>query len=138
MFCRLSENESDMEDRLSPSIHYLQKLGVEHTQQVFESSRWIFDMDPDMAFEVSLKVEFCYEQTVANHGFSQIFTSEDVELPCREVANYLEGINPKICARYLEYIINERHEVSPEFHDRLANLYLSMTLASRKRGDESK
>jgi Vam6/Vps39-like protein vacuolar protein sorting-associated protein 39 len=50
--CRLSEKESDMEDKLSPSIRYLQKLGPENVHQVFESSRWIFDMDSNMAFEV--------------------------------------------------------------------------------------
>lgn len=114
---QLSENQNDMEDKLAPSIRYLQKLGPEHLQQIFESSRWIFDMDSDMAFE--------------------IFTSEDVELPRREVVNYLDGINPKLSVRYLEYIIGERHEISPEFHDRLADLYFSMTLSTKKRGEET-
>jgi hypothetical protein len=59
-----------------------------------------------------------------------------VELPRPTVADYLEGIDPQICARYLEYLIQERHEETPIFHDRLAELYLSMTLAARKRGDE--
>lgn len=45
-----------MEDKLSPSIHYLQKLGIEHIQQVFELSRWIFNMDSAMAFEVGSKL----------------------------------------------------------------------------------
>ena len=54
------------------------------------------------------------------------------------MANYLDDIDPKICARYLEYIVDERHEISPEFHDRLAESYLSMTLSAKKHGDESK
>lgn len=32
--------------------------------------------------------------------------------------------------------MEERDELSPEFHDRLAEVYLNMTLSARKRGDE--
>ncbi|KAF8969138.1 vacuolar sorting protein 39 domain 1-domain-containing protein [Flammula alnicola] len=112
----LSANEEDMEDKLGPSIHYLQKLGPEYIDQVFNYSRWIFETDRDMAF--------------------QIFTSEDVELPRKAVADYLEHIDPSLCSRYLEYLISERQEETPAFHDRLAELYLSMTLAAKRRGDE--
>ncbi|KAF9007557.1 hypothetical protein BDQ17DRAFT_1350883 [Cyathus striatus] len=112
----LSEKETDIELKLSPSISYLQKLGPEHIDQIFNSARWIFDQDVDMAFE--------------------IFTSEDVELPRQPVADFLESIDPRICARYLEYLIDERQEDSHEFHNRLAELYLKMTLSAKKRNDE--
>jgi hypothetical protein len=42
-----------MEDKLSPSIYYLQKLGPEHLDEIFASSRWIFEKDSSMAFQVS-------------------------------------------------------------------------------------
>ncbi|KAF8207076.1 hypothetical protein K438DRAFT_1713917 [Mycena galopus ATCC 62051] len=113
---RLSESETDTEDKLSPSIYYLQKLGPEHLDEIFASSRWIFETDSSMAF--------------------QIFTSEDVELPRPAVADYLESINPLLCIRYLEFLIEERREESPSFHDRLAELYLKMTLAAKKRNDK--
>lgn len=61
-----------------------------------------------------------------------------MELPREDVANYLEEISPKICARYLEYLIEDRHEVLPTFHDRLAELYLNMILTAKKRNDEGK
>ncbi|KAF5327421.1 hypothetical protein D9619_004692 [Psilocybe cf. subviscida] len=109
--------EEDMEDKLSPSIQYLQKLGPEYIDEVFRYARWIFDTDKDMAF--------------------QIFTSDDVELPKKAVADYLESISPSLCARYLEYMIAERQEESAQFHDRLADLYLSMTVAAKKRGDQT-
>ncbi|KAK0495160.1 hypothetical protein EDD18DRAFT_1170925 [Armillaria luteobubalina] len=112
---QLSEEEEDMLDKLQPSIFYLQRLGPEYLELIFMASRWIFDADRNMAFE--------------------IFTSEDVELPRTAVADYLEGIEPSLCAKYLEYLIDERKEESTEFHDRLAELYLSMTLVARKRGD---
>jgi len=41
-----------MEDKLDPSIRYLQKLGPEYIGQIFTSSRWIFNLDPDRAFQV--------------------------------------------------------------------------------------
>ncbi|KAJ7236270.1 hypothetical protein B0H12DRAFT_1026995 [Mycena haematopus] len=115
---RLSEQETDMEEKLSPSIYYLQKLGPEHLDEIFASSRWIFETDSSMAF--------------------QIFTSEDVELPRPAVADYLESIDPLLCIRYLEFLIEERREESTGFHDRLAELYLKMTLAARRRNDKGR
>ncbi|KAJ7220172.1 hypothetical protein GGX14DRAFT_585899 [Mycena pura] len=113
---KLSEQENDMEDKLTPSIYYLQKLGPEHLDEIFSSSRWIFEKDSAMAF--------------------QIFTSEDVELPRPAVADYLESIDPLICIRYIEFLIEERREESYAFHDRLAELYLKMTLSAKKRNDK--
>lgn len=66
----------------------------------------------------------------------QIFTSEDIELPRQPVADYLEMIDPSICVRYVEFLIAERGEESPAFHDRLAELYLRMTVNTKKRTDE--
>lgn len=42
-----------MQDKLGPSITYLQKLGPEHIEHVFAASRWIFEQDRDLAFDVS-------------------------------------------------------------------------------------
>ena len=67
--------------------------------------------------------------------FIQIFTSEEVELPRGLVADFLEKLDPAICARYVEFLIAERTEESTVFHNRLAELYLNMTLAAKKHGD---
>ncbi|KDQ57202.1 hypothetical protein JAAARDRAFT_58670 [Jaapia argillacea MUCL 33604] len=115
---QLSNKESDVTDKLMPSINYLQRLGPEYLDLIFESSRWIFAQDRDTAF--------------------QIFTSEEVELPRQRVADFLESIDPEICAHYLEYLIHERAEEDPTYHDRLAQVYLSMTVRSKKRGDQEK
>ncbi|KAF8333851.1 hypothetical protein F5887DRAFT_991627 [Amanita rubescens] len=112
----LSEKEDDLDDKLMPTISYLQKLGPEHLEQIFKSARWVFEMNQDMAF--------------------QIFTSEDVELPRQAVVKYLDGVSITVCARYLEYIIAERQEEIPDFHDRLAVIYLDMTLAAKRKNDE--
>ncbi|KAF7320029.1 Rab guanyl-nucleotide exchange factor [Mycena kentingensis (nom. inval.)] len=112
----LSEDEPDMEEKLTPSINYLQKLGPEHLDEIFQSARWIFDKDSAMAF--------------------QIFTSEDVELPRPAVADYLESIDPALCIRYIEFLVEECKEESATFHDRLAELYLKSTLAAKKRNEK--
>lgn len=112
---KLSEKETDIRDRLGPSISYLQRLGPEHIDQTFKSSRWVFEQDADMAFE--------------------IFTTEEVTLPREPVATFLESLNLRFCARYLEFLIDERGEELPQFHNRLAELYLKMTRDAKKRGD---
>ncbi len=65
----------------------------------------------------------------------QIFTSEDVELPREAVSDYLEEFDLSLCAKFLEFIITERHEEATRFHDRLAELYLHMVLSSKKDSD---
>lgn len=125
-----------MEDKLDPSIRYLQKLGPEYIEQIFTSSRWIFNLDPDRAFQVNISRCFLI---LTDPIFLKIFTSEDVELPKQRVADYLESIDARLCARYLEYIIDERDKDGPTaIHNRLAELYLSMTLNAKKRNEESK
>lgn len=58
-----------------------------------------------------------------------------MELPRQAVADFLETIDPAICARFVEYLIDEKGDESTLFHNRLAELYLRMTLAAKKRGD---
>jgi len=52
------------------------------------------------------------------------------------VTDYLNKIDPALSARYIEYLIAEKGEESAVFHDRLAELYLNITLSARKGGDE--
>lgn len=40
-----------------------------------------------------------------------------------------------MCARYVEYLIQEKAEESAAFHNRLAELYLTMSMSARRRGD---
>lgn len=115
---QLSENEDDIRDKLDPTVSYLQKLGPEYLDQIFKSARWVFDQDREMGL--------------------QVFMSEDVELPRSHVVDYLEKIDPQISARYIEYLIEEKHEDGGMLHDRLAELYLSITISAKKRGDNQK
>ena len=48
----MSDDEEDPEENVGPTVRYLQKLGADHLELIFESSRWIFDVDLDAGLEV--------------------------------------------------------------------------------------
>ena len=121
-----------MKDKLGPSITYLQRLSPEYLDTIFQYSKWILNENSEMALEVSSVVNIFYTTLLIRR---KIFTSEEVELPPQQVANFLESVNRKFCARYLEFLIEERHEESYIYHDRLAELYLRMTVDAKKAGD---
>ncbi|KDN33706.1 hypothetical protein RSAG8_13202, partial [Rhizoctonia solani AG-8 WAC10335] len=108
----LSKEEDDPLDKYQPSIRYLQKLGPEYLELIFKSARWLFEEKPDMAFD--------------------IFTAEEVKLPPKEVADYLESIDPMLGMRLIEYLFAERQEESITFGDRLGGLYLRQTIKLKK------
>lgn len=114
---RLSEREADVEGKIRPTVTYVQSLGPEYMDQIFGAARWIYKLNSDAIFE--------------------IFTAEVVELPRSKVADFLEEeLDPALCSRYLEYLIEEREETSTLFHDRLAELYLDMALNSQKSNEQ--
>jgi len=59
-----------------------------------------------------------------------------VELPRGAVTDYLEKFDPHIATRYLEYLIDEKEEENNGFHDRLAELYLGITMTAKRKGEE--
>lgn len=48
----MAEKEEDEEEKLGPSIRYLQRLGPEHLAQIFEFSRWVINENKDQGFQV--------------------------------------------------------------------------------------
>jgi Vam6/Vps39-like protein vacuolar protein sorting-associated protein 39 len=120
-----------MKDKLGPSITYLQRLSPEYLDTIFQYAKWILNENSEMALEVSGMNIFYITLLIR----PKIFTSEEVVLPPQQVANFLESVNRKFCARYLEFLIEERHEESYIYHDRLAELYLRMTVDAKKAGD---
>lgn len=52
------------------------------------------------------------------------------------MTDFLERLDPAICSRFIEFLIAERGEISREFHDRLAELYLRMAVSAKRRGDD--
>lgn len=52
------------------------------------------------------------------------------------VTDYLEKLDPQTATRYLEYLIDEKGEQSASFHDRLAELYLGITMTAKRKSEE--
>lgn len=70
---------------------------------------------------------------------SQIFIADEPEveaLPRHRVAEYLEQLDKPTCVRYLEHIIDELGEAGPDFHDKLAELYLAEVRRQWIKGNE--
>ncbi|WOO80809.1 Vam6/Vps39-like protein [Vanrija pseudolonga] len=107
MLSEQAKDEDDPLDRYPPTIRYLQKLGPKHLQLIFDSSKWIFKEDPKRAL--------------------QIFTADEPEvdaLPRTDIVAFLEKENAESAVTYLEHLV-ELGDTNPDFHDKLAELYLS-------------
>jgi len=50
---RMAKEEDDPLDRYPPIIRYLQKLGPDHLDTIFDFSKWIFAEDPKRGLGVS-------------------------------------------------------------------------------------
>ncbi|XP_071079249.1 vam6/Vps39-like protein isoform X1 [Haliotis cracherodii] len=88
------------------TVQYLQHLGAEHLALIFEYSEWVLRKHP----EDGLK----------------IFTEDTPEiesLPRDEVLEFLERTGKDLAIPYLEHIISQCDDETPEFHNRLVHLY---------------
>jgi len=48
----MADAEEDSREKLQPTISYLQKLGPQYLQQIFDASHWVLETDSDIGFEV--------------------------------------------------------------------------------------
>ncbi|KAG0636115.1 vacuolar sorting protein 39 domain 1-domain-containing protein [Tuber brumale] len=103
------------EDERAPSlcgprrtIAYLQSLKANYIDLILEFSQWPLEVDPSFGME--------------------IFTadSENAEsLPRSKVVEHLQSRSTGFAIQYLEHVIHELGDQTPEFHTRLIWLYLS-------------
>jgi hypothetical protein len=110
----------------------LQKLGPEYFDLIIDNSKWVFDEDSKMGLQVSCA------QVPADF---EIFTADEPEveaLPREQVVNFLSKHNSSACVGYLEHVINDLGDASPDFHDKLAELYLAEVKAKSKSKDNGK
>lgn len=108
------EDES-VEDKVEPTVTYVQKLGPDYLDLIFTASDWVFSLSPSAGLDIF------------------IADREEVErLPRHAVSNHLAKIAPKEqYARYLEHIIHHLNENGPEFHERLIEIYMDRIRQSR-------
>ncbi|KAH7021442.1 vacuolar sorting protein 39 domain 2-domain-containing protein [Microdochium trichocladiopsis] len=104
------------------TVGYLQSLPPDKIDLVLEFAEWVLRRDPDLGMEVF------------------VADSENAEtLPRDRVVKFLGDISPELEARYLEHIIGELSDGTPDFHNRLVELLVQMLRNvedPEQRGDE--
>jgi len=89
------------------TVSYLQSLPSELIDLIFEFVRWPLEVDPAMAMEVFMA------------------DTENAEsLPRDRVFAFLEPIDKGLAQKYLEYVVDELNDLTPDLHQKLVVLYL--------------
>lgn len=112
-------------DDAAPALHgprrtiaYLKNLPPREVGLVFEYAEWTLRADPELAMEIF------------------VGDTENAEtLPRDKVVAYLAGIDTRLEERYLQHIISELNDLTPEFHNRLVELLVTR-LKSEPRGED--
>ncbi|KAL4905155.1 hypothetical protein BDW74DRAFT_19622 [Aspergillus multicolor] len=118
--------QSDSEEETAPQLHgpkrmvaYLQHLSPEHIDLILEFAEWPVREEPDLGMEIFLA------------------DTENAEtLPRQRVLDFLQGIDLKLAVRYLEHVIGELNDLTPDMHQRLAVLYLDRLQKHQGNEDE--
>ncbi|KKZ62258.1 6-phosphofructo-2-kinase/fructose-2,6-bisphosphatase [[Emmonsia] crescens] len=99
------------------TVAYLQNLPPEMIDLILEFAEWPVRTRPQLGMEIFLA------------------DTENAETLQRDkVLEFLENIDAKLAIRYLEHVIRELNEMSPDLHQRLLSLYLDR-LKQWKEGD---
>ncbi|PWY90645.1 hypothetical protein BO70DRAFT_376527 [Aspergillus heteromorphus CBS 117.55] len=102
------------EEDTAPQLHgpkrtvgYLQNLSPERIDLILEFAEWPVTEDPDLGMEIFLA------------------DTENAEtLPRDRVLGFLLGVDVNLAVRYLEHVIGELNDLSPDLHQKLLMLYL--------------
>ncbi len=89
------------------TVGYLQNLPPEMIDLVLEFAEWPLRSDPALGMEIFLA------------------DTENAEtLPRDKVVSFLQEIDVDLAVKYLEHVINELNDLTPEFHNRLVDAYI--------------
>ena len=116
---------SEKPDETVPTLHgpgrtiaYLQNLAPDMIDLILEFSEWILSADPESGMQVF------------------IADTENAEtLPRNRVVKFLGKISVDLEIKYLDHIITELSDMTPEFHNRFIELMVTR-LHEKPRGDE--
>jgi len=129
----MSEDEDDPEEKVGPTVRYLQKLGADHLEVILDASTWVFEQDKEAGLQVrpaSLR-SVCSPLTPSLCAQIFIADLEEVEtLPRHAVMAHLDKVGRDVCSRYLEHIIDVLDEQGADFHEKLIELYLAEVQSS--------
>ena len=111
-------SEGDCPDHLKGperTVAYLQNLDPSYIDLIFEFIRWPLAVEPKLGMDVF------------------ITDSENAEsLPRDRVLSFLKEVEERLAVEYLEHIIHELDDVTPEFHKDLIEEYLRQLKATSK------
>lgn len=116
--------QAEVEGEGGPELHgpkrtvaYLQNLSPDHVDLILEFAEWPIRTDPQLGMEIFLA------------------DTENAEtLPRHRVLDFLQGIDETLAVRYLEHVIGELNDMTPDLHQRLLVLYLDR-LKKHKSGE---
>lgn len=109
-----AKEDDEEEKKTPPQLHgpqrtvaYLQNLPPEMIDLILEFADWPLRADPELGMEIFLT------------------DTENAEtLPRQKVLDFLQKIDDKLATRYLEHVIGELNDLTPDLHQRLLVLYL--------------
>jgi hypothetical protein len=113
--------------RLPPTLHgpqrtigYLGNLPPEMIDLILEFAEWPLRADPEHGMEIFLA------------------DTENAEtLPRDKVVKFLKGIDTDLAVKYLEHVINELNDPTPEFHTQLVDAYFQELRSRQETESES-
>ena len=89
------------------TVAYLQNLPPDMIDLILEFAEWPLRKDPKLGMEIF------------------VADTENAEtLPRPKVLHYLQNIDRDLAVKYLEHIIHELDDLTPDFHQRLVNIYI--------------
>lgn len=103
------------------TVTYLQNLPPEKVDLITEFAEWPLRRDPDLGMEVF------------------VAETENAEtLPRNRILDFLEKIDLNLAVKYLEHIIHEWNDTTPQFHQRLVEIYVQRLKSNSFANDEER
>ena len=113
LLAKFGKNEAEEQVALAllgpqRTIGYLQQLPPDMIDLILEFAKWPLQEAPELGMEVF------------------VADTENAEtLPRDRVLDFLQDIDPLLAVQYLEHIIEELNDLTPDFHQRLIELHLA-------------
>lgn len=117
--------QAETEEESAPQLHgpsrtvaYLQNLSPEMIDLILEFADWPLRTDPASGMDIFLAE-----------------TENAAALPRPQVLEFLEKVDSSLAVRYLEHVIGELNDLTPDLHQKLLTLYLDR-LQKHKSGEQ--
>ena len=105
-----NDNEAEASPQLAGpqrTVAYLQNLPPDMIDLTLQFSEWPLKQDPELGMQIFLA------------------DTENAETLSRSrVLQFLEGIDKRFVVKYLEHVIHELNDTTPDFHQRLVDIYI--------------